>query len=108
MVLLLEVPIVIHPNHCFPQFTLRLETKEGRLGITTKDLNAQTTYDIVTSRIDKAGQEDFEATGLELAPNATDYVLYGDWGGNKKPLKFGIDSNNDGKIDETISVDDAK
>jgi hypothetical protein len=90
------------------QFTLRLETKEGRLGITTKDLNANTTYDIVMSRIDKAGEEIFEAAGIELEPNVTDYVLYGDWGGNKKPLKFGTDTNNDGKIDETITVDDAK
>lgn len=90
------------------QITLKLDAKAGNLAIGTKDLGGSTTYALVVSRYEKGGVQSFEAEGLELSPTATDYIQYGEWVGNKKPLKIGIDENNDGKIDTTITVDDAK
>ena len=90
------------------EITLKLDAPQGRLGIGTKGLEAKTTYDLKMKRIDDKGEQDFHAPSIDLLPKVTDYVSYAEWTGNHQPVKIGIDKTGDGKVDETITVEDAK
>jgi len=87
---------------------LRLDPESSSLAITTAGRDEAATYDLVMTRYGDTDEQSFEATEMALAAGATDYVRYGEWTGNGSPLKVEFDLDNDGAMDETVEVNDAK
>ncbi len=87
---------------------LILDPEKSSLAITTAGRDESATYDLVMTRYGEDDEQTFEATEMVLAAGATDYVRYGEWTGQGSSLKVEFDLDDDGTIDETVEVNDAK
>jgi hypothetical protein len=90
------------------EIDLKLDQKSGTLAITTAGRDDTATYSLNMTRYGEQDEQSFEAADIELKAGATDYVQYGEWTGQGASLKVGFDLDNDGAIDDTIEVNDAK
>ncbi|MCX6018945.1 MAG: hypothetical protein NTZ50_10680 [Chloroflexi bacterium] len=90
------------------EVTLRVDPSAAILAITTAGHDKTSTYDLTMTRYSDLDDETFEETGIELAAGATDYVQYGKWTGQGKPLRIAFDLDDDGVMDGTLDVQDAK
>jgi tetratricopeptide (TPR) repeat protein len=88
--------------------TINLDTEQGWLAVDTLNNKEVGTYGLVMDRTDATSEQIFGHGGIELQPNDVAYLLYGEWKGNDTPLPVGIDHNNDGTLDETVDLVDAR
>lgn len=88
--------------------TINLDTKEGWLAIDTLNNKEVGTYGLIMDRTDATSEQIFGHGGIDLQPNDVAYLLYGEWKGNDTPLPVGIDHNNDGTLDDTVPLEDAR
>ncbi len=103
-----EFEVIAEGDEDGQDLTLRIDPSAAFLAISKRGNDQTSTYDLAMTRYGDEDDEEFEATGIELVADATDYIRYGEWVGAGKPLRVEFDIDNDGTMDESVDVNDAK
>jgi len=101
-----EFEVIAEGDEDGQDVTLRIDPAAASLAISKRGADETSTYDLLMTRYGDDDEEEFEATGIELAAGATDYVRYGQWRGLGQPLRVEFDLDDDGAMDGSVDVND--
>jgi hypothetical protein len=85
-----------------------LETTKGQLSIKVTGSKQEAAFNLALSRIDDKTEQEFTGEGLSLKSGDTLLIDYAAWTGNGAKLTLELDAGSDGKIDDTVTLDDKK
>ena len=90
------------------RINVALDNKTGALAINADEIKQEGYFELIITRYDDNGEETFENDQIDLKADSVIYIYYADWKKNGDPVEIGVDTNNDGTIDETYSSADEK
>ena len=85
-----------------------MDNKTGALAINADEIKQDGYFELYITRYDDNGEETFENDQIDLKADSVIYIYYADWKKNGDPVEIGVDTNNDGTIDDTYSSVDEK
>ncbi len=85
---------------------LQLDKVKNTLSIQTPGNTVASTYALVMGRLDKNFAQYFDHGAIQLGPNDTAILDYGNWVGDGATLPLLIDQGSDGTVDQTVQLTD--
>ncbi|HEX7556247.1 MAG TPA: hypothetical protein VF338_06455, partial [Leptolinea sp.] len=90
------------------RINIQIDPKTGDLLINADEIKKDGEFSLTMTRMDDKTEETFTNDKITLKSDTILYIDFSEWKGNGSPVKMGLDTNNDGVIDQELNVDDSK